>query len=187
MFCVEIPEDEYQSLNLAPRSKGLHLSDIINDIERVMYPKEYERTQGMTNPVWAEIGFKWERVLDLENRFSAAWKDGLGKRPGEIVRDGIIMSPDGECVADGYIEEYKCTWKSAKKTPVDIWRWMVQTKAYCYGMGVNVVKFRVCYVNGYYDFNEGPVRKTFLIEFTDEELEGNWSMIVNHAKSRGWI
>lgn len=181
----EISVPQFQTLNLAPRSEGLHLSDVLNDIERVLFKDEAERKSNFNNPYWAEIGFLWERLLEL------AWKDMLGKRPGEVVRDGIICSPDGECVKDGYIEEYKCTWKSTKKKPWEIWRWMVQVKSYCYVMGVNMVMFHVLHVNGDYSFfrgntDGGPEYKQYMILFTDNELQDNWNMIKDHAeKLRG--
>lgn len=183
MECLRLEKGVFITLNktVNNRSKGLHLSDIINDIEKTLYPQEAERKKGFKSSLWAEIGFMWEEALSM------AWRNLLGKRPGEIIKDGIACSPDGECIDEGYIEEYKCTWRSTKTAPWDIWRWIIQTKAYCYVLGVSTVIFYVVYINGDYRENREPTDERFLINYTDAELRDNWSMLVNHAKMRGWL
>lgn len=181
MTISELPEITVQQLSSAiyattgPRSSGIHLSDIINDIEAVLYPKEAERKSEMTNSWFACVGFIWEQVLSL----AFAWL--LGQRPKEIIKDGIACSPDGINDELELVDEYKCTWRSSKHTPDEVWRWMVQTKAYCYAASYNVVRFHVLYVMGDYKFS-GPQCKVFLIEFTNEELISNWLMLKQHKE-----
>lgn len=179
MNCVELPDVKFNSCNLAPRSPGLHLSDIMNDIERVLYPKDYAK-KDRSNNLFAEVGFVFEEALTL------GWKSLIGQRPGEVSCDGVVCSPDGLDKPMGLIEEYKCTWRSSRHKPWDIWRWIMQTKAYCYVCGVNLVRFHVLYVMGDYKFS-GPQYRVYLIEYTDQELQANWTLLVDHAKALGWL
>lgn len=170
MECTEITCDV--PLIRGPyRSKGLHLTDIIQDMLLVL-GKDYK---GPDNPLWAEVGFVWEELLSM------AWGSALGARPGEVELDGVVMSPDGLDRAHGILEEYKATWRSTNtvKTPCDEWKWMTQVKAYCKALGVTTVRFRILYLMGDYR-GSGPVYKEFFIEFTSQELDDNWNMLSLH-------
>ena len=175
-----IPTDNKFPVDLAlkvDRSPGLHLSTIYGDLETILFnPRKTD------NPLWAQVGFIWEELLTM------AFKSALGVRPGEFRYDGVIGSPDGVCYDLGYIDEYKCTWKSAKKTIEDMWKWQAQTKGYCkmVGNGITTVRFRVLYINGYWDGN-GPVYRDNYVVYEESEIEDNWIMLINHAKSRGWL
>lgn len=157
----------------------LHLSDIYTDLEKTLFPKS--TSADCTNPLWAEVGFMWETLL------STVLTDHCTERPGEIELDGIIGSPDGFDPHTGILDEYKATWKSIKNAhPSNVWKWMVQVKGYCKMLGVNTVRFHVLYVVGDYR-GSGPLYRSYLFCFTDQEIEENWSMLVNHAKARGWL
>lgn len=182
MQITELPEITIQTLvqqiyaTTGPRSPGLHLSNIIDDIEQLLYPKEYDRKKNIKNDWFACVGFIWEQVLSL----AFSWL--LGHRPQEIILDGIACSPDGINDELELVDEYKATWCSSKTQPQDIWRWMIQIKAYCYVAGYNIARFHVLYIMGDYKFS-GPKCMSFLIEFTDDELISNWMMLVEHAKT----
>lgn len=182
MTITELPEITVNELaqqiyaTTGPRSPGLHLSNIIDDIEQLLYPKEYDRKKNINNSWFACIGFIWEQVLSL----AFSWL--LGQRPQEVIKDDIACSPDGINHELELVDEYKCTWRSSKTKPQDIWRWMIQIKAYCYVSGYNLARFHVLYVMGDYKFS-GPQCLLFLIEFSREELENNWNMLVEHAKT----
>lgn len=157
----------------------LHLSDIYTDLERVLFTKT--SNADMTNPLWAEVGFLWE---DLLTRVLA---DHCGARPGEVELDGIVGSPDGYDPDSGILYEYKSTWKSVKNAhPKDVWKWMTQVKGYCMMLGVSTVIFHVFYIMGDYR-GSGPLYRSYLFTFTERELQENWQMLKNHAKSRGWL
>ena len=157
------------------RSPGLHVSQIYSDLEDILFaPRKTD------NPLWSQLGFVWEILLE------SAFKKALGIRPGEYTLDGIIGSPDGVNYRDGYIEELKVSWKSAKRPIESIWRYMTQVKAYLKMTGLRVVRFRVFYVNGFYD-GEGPYYRDCFITFTQEEIDNNWEMLNSHAKSKGWL
>ncbi|MFW9899872.1 MAG: hypothetical protein ACFFDY_01135 [Candidatus Thorarchaeota archaeon] len=182
MTTIELPEimanDIVEKIynTTGPRSKDLHLTAIINDIEKILYPKEYERKKGFSNPWFAVIGFIWEECLTL------AFKSLLGFRPKAIHKDGIACSPDGIKPEQEIVDEYKCTWRSTKTKPWNVWKWMVQIKAYCYVSGYNIARFHVLYIMGDYKFT-GPKCIPFLLEFTDEELQNNWDMLLEHART----
>jgi len=171
-----------------PRSEGLHVSKIIHDLADELgfgnKPSKSSRSidESMLNKM-GEIGFMWEDVL------SRVFGDRLGDRPGEIEDDGIIMSPDGINVDDGgdlILEEYKFTWRSDRRLPMENWVWMAQTKAYCRAIGATAVVFRVLYCCGDYT-PPFPKYYEYKITFTYRDLEENWSMILNHARGKGWL
>lgn len=167
------------------RTQGVHLTDIIRDIME---------SSGMSKTIsgasWgrdqlnmaAEIGFLWEDVLEM------ALKERLPCRIGEIEVDGITMSPDGieEYEGEAILSEYKLVWSSSNRNPADNWKWMAQTKGYCYGLGLRRVRMYNLYLNGDWR-GTGPKPKGFLIDFTDLEIQENWEMIVGHARRKGWI
>ena len=158
-----------------PRSPGLHVTKIIKAMEEEVFHKKYANWE---NAMY--IGFIWEELLSL------AFREYLGKRPDELELDGIAGSPDGIDFENWILEEYKCTWRSAKTPPWEIWKYMTQVKAYCKMLDTRVVKMRILYLNGYYD-GKGPVYKCYLISFTQLEIEENWIMLVNYARSKGWL
>ncbi len=160
-----------------PRSPGLHLSDIIHDIANTSGISNYKRDTGVT--LRMEMGFLWEEVLTL------ALKERIPCRM-EIKQDGIYMSPDGIDVPSWELHEYKATWSSSNKSPLDNWRWMTQVKSYCYGTGTEICNLHVFYVNGDYK-GTGPEYLTYRIRFTPMELQENWGMVLSHARSKGWI
>ena len=176
MEVINLNEEFPKDLSLLTnRSKGLHVSQIYGDLEDILFsPRK------TNNKLWATVGFIWEILLEL------AFKEALGVRPGELELDGIIGSPDGINWEGGYIEEYKLTWSSAKKPIESKWKWMTQVMAYCKMAGLTVVRFRVFYINGDYSF-EGPIYKSAFITFTQEEIDTNWQMLVNHAKAKEWL
>lgn len=160
------------------RSKGLHLTDIIKDI---MVTSGMMEDGGPFMPnLRTEMGFIWEDLI------SAVLRERTPCRPGEISLDGIAMSPDGFDWEGWILWEYKATWKSSNRSPLDDWRWMAQVKSYCKGMGCTQCKMWVLYVNGDYK-GQGPSSQLFTIDFTQQEIDENWEMIINHARSKGWI
>ena len=166
-----------------PRSPGLHQSDIIKDImdKSGMSPSIGGNSWGNTQlEIAGEVGFMWEEIL------SSAFKSRLPDRIGEIVVDGIAMSPDGLDVEEWALWEYKAVWSSSKRLPIDTWKWMVQCKGYCHGLGVNTVKMAILYLNGDWK-GSGPEYRGYRIVYTPLEITENWEMLVGHAKRRGWL
>ncbi len=179
-----------------PRSTDtVHLTDVMKSLEEdldIGYKGDGFQDKFLT----MEIGFWWEDVLEF------AFGERSAIRVGEVECDGIVGSPDGVNTNPGWIdddgivliepsdklilEEYKCTWKSARSGLNNVWKYMTQTKSYCHMVGTNVVIFKVCYLMGFYK-GDGPVYREAYITYTDEELENNWNMIITHAKEKGMI
>ena len=171
-----------------PRSPGLHLTDVVKDLMVVSGMDQGK--QSWSRQPTMNAGFIWEEVLfaNWEEPLSAAFAKLLGHKlewyqTGELELDGIYLTPDGLHAAhQGWIlQEAKCTWKSAKNSPVDNWRYMVQAKSYCIALKINRVMFHILHLMGDYK-GSGPQYKPWLITFTPEELVENWQMITNHAE-----
>jgi hypothetical protein len=188
-----------------PRSPGLHFSDIRESILKDITPKKRakrftrsespeatneQRGEGESDargPLfhnYIQGGFTFEHALE---RSLVERRAGIF-RPGEIVKDGIAMSPDGICIDDWTLEEFKFTWKSSNGAPEDpkFWGWIIQMKAYCHALEINRARLRAFFVNGDYKAKT-PEYKVWQFVFTDEELHENWQMIVQHAKQKGWL
>jgi len=161
--------------NTEPRAEGIHLSDVIKQIE-IDSGLAYSGPGFTDMELTAEIGLLWEDVL------SRVMADKYACRPSQICLDGVWMSPDG--INDDpldevpmVIEEYKATWKSARRCPSDDFKYMTQIKSYCYAMGTNVAVMRIFYIMGDYK-GSGPLYRVSRITFDQRELEINWDMIL---------
>jgi hypothetical protein len=158
-----------------------HLTEVIKYIES-MTGKGYRDDGVWQRVLMFECGFMWEEVIEeaLSKRYG-----GELIRPGEVELDEVVGSPDGVRVVDGewVVHEYKFTWKSARR-PIDndnAWYYLTQLKSYCYMLGASKAVLHVLYINGDYK-TERPCYREYEIEFSEEELESNWVMIVNAAK-----
>lgn len=163
-----------------PRTQGCHVYDIIKSIMIDLGEKQYkESPQGR---IIMETGFLWERALE------SAWGEHLGRRPGEVIVDGVIGSPDGIKIATdkNIVEEYKCTWKSANRMPDENLNWLIQTKAYCFMLECTTCHLHVLHLNGDYK-PPRPMYKLWELEYSPQELIDNWSMMINHARSKGLL
>lgn len=160
--------------------KRPHLTSIISYIEDTIRSGGYGKKRAGFKDLSAtmEVGFLWEEVLSM-----AYAKRYTQLHTKEIEEDGIIMSPDGygpdPLGSSMVLEEYKSTWRSSRRDPLDEWKWMTQVKAYCYAMGLNTAVMRILYIVGDWK-GSGPEHIVARIEFSNEELEDNWKMIVAH-------
>jgi hypothetical protein len=129
-----------------------------------------------------------------------AWEEWYGAQHpeidfhgiGEIVRDGIIGSPDGlEATQDGelIVHEIKLTWKSSRddrESPearlAAEWMWMAQIKCYMAMLAkiASAPVARAClhvfWVCGNYK-GSGPQAKRYELEFDPAEVESTWKQI----------
>ncbi len=180
---VEIVElNEEFPLTLVERSTDRpHVGEIIHDM---LIDLGIGKRFNTDNPYQFEKGFMWERLLSMALPIRV-------ERPGEIVLDGIILTPDGvgfnNQIQESVVEEYKCTARSSNGNPADNVGWMMQVKAYCWALGLRHAIMRALYLAGNYGNERSPIPKTYLITFTGEELELNWRAIVMYAKSRGLV
>ena len=169
-------------LTLVERSHDKpHVADIIHGM---LIDLGIQKRGGGSNPYQFEKGYMWERLLSMALPNAAV-------RPGEIELDGIILSPDGigwsEWIQEDVVEEYKCTARSSNGNPANNTGWMMQVKAYCKGIGTLSAVMRILYLNGDYGRDRNPTPKTFLIMFTQEEIDESWNAIVAYARDRGLI
>jgi len=159
------------------RSEGVHVSEVIHRLLNDLYGNK-ERPIDEQTKLAMEAGFMWEEALSL------AWRYMLGMRPGELIVDGIALSPDG-IKFDGnklIVEEYKFTSISSNKSPLDVQRWLLQTSSYCYAVGTDTAEFHVLHYNGDYTRPYKRIYRVYRIQFGEQELKDNWEMIVNYAK-----
>ena len=162
-----------------PRAEGLHLGAVIKDLmdsSGLGY-----KGDGFTDmELTAEIGLLWENVL------SRIMGDKYALRPSQIQCDGIWMSPDGigpDPMGEVplVVEEYKATWQSTRRSPVDNFYYMCQVKSYCRAIGTDTAIMRIFYLMGDYK-GSGPIYRVARLKFHQLELDQNWEMIVKHKE-----
>jgi len=170
-----------------PRSQAketgkLHVSDIIRYI---MYLLDIAPYADWELNIAAEIGFCWEEVL--EDAYAKRYIPEA-VRLDELELDNIIGSPDGfgEHPLDpnrGCDHEYKVTWKSIRHPLEDNFYYMTQFKAYCKMIGTDATLLRILYLFGDWKERKGPQAPgPYLFTYTQQEIDENWEMILNHAK-----
>jgi hypothetical protein len=167
--------------------EGLHVSRIISDMLQTIDPKRYEKDKPLP-AVKLTGGVAFER--ELEKILTKSIPGGF--RPDPIQVDGIWMSPDNVATDPWRVREFKLSWYSLKTKPCPFhdvyWPWRTQIMAYLKGIEGNIGELWGYFVNGDYPVGApSPQLKGFVIDFSDQEIEENWGMLVNHAKHRGWL
>lgn len=176
---------------LPPRSGGLHLSQIYGDIEETLAKKRRaEMPQGGLDAYRAQ-GFIWEHILG--DAMSVSLSSNTWVRPGELDCDGIACSPDLFDTSDCSVVETKATYRSFRKMGEgaegirdEFWVWKVQMQGYCHAMGTRTSKLYALFVNGDYK-KFTPMFRAWQFEWSEQELQENWKMLVDHARRRGWL
>lgn len=203
---IEPLDDDKALMTLVGQSGGertrnkLHLSDIYKVLMKRLQPKRF--TDAPMNMTRIEAGLLFESMLE-----EALAKKYATVRPGEVVSDeGIYMSPDGVNPVLLAGEEFKCTWMSSRAGVMDengqplekFVHWFIQMMGYAKWLDVDRFILRVFFVNGNYnrsgklqsgeaDPESGPTLKSYDIRFTQEEVEENWTMLINVAKEAGLL
>lgn len=185
-----------------PRTPGLHVSSLIRCIAA---------ETGILKPEWVEdlslvdvreitdftqvlrilIGLAWEVM------YADTIKDSVLDHPGEVCVDGVYMTPDGESVSvvrvengveiyDVVVHEYKTTYKSTR-TVGDLstqWIWLAQIKAYCKAKGTRYAQVHCLFLCGDYKFPIKPDFRVWFVEFTQEEIDRNWDLLMDYRQMR---
>ena len=196
MIVHEIPAEISLPEPLTPRSAGIHVSGIIRAIATeagILKPEVAEEVslvdaRSITDPIAIlriSLGLAWEE-------YYLPKVPGLVDHPGEMKVDGVYMTHDGESldvVTTEHTQRYetvchecKLTWKSTK-TVGDLsnqFMWLCQIKAYCKGLNTRFAKLHVYFVCGDYTYPIRPQLRVWLIEFTEEEISGNWDMLIDY-------
>jgi hypothetical protein len=183
---VEEVPFEIQMPNDMTRTPGLHLSDVIRDLAL---------RSGILDAKWADgdqdmsmmfLGLAWEEWISKQHK-------EIIFHPGEIIRDGILMSPDGITMTRKglRLNEFKYTRKSLRAFEESlrnghkkVWMWVAQVMAYSYGLETLEAYLHVMFANGDYGRELGggnPRYKVFSLSFSQLELKSNWDMILRHA------
>ena len=196
-----------------PRTSGIHLSSIIRHValKTGLLAKEYGEGPGLNEIIRDTppdavgrdgrlmkiiIGYAWEswlkrKLAERNTRFIA--------EPGEVLRDGIIGTPDGlEIIYDTpqrffglltgttIVHEIKATWKTSARPIEEEIMWLQQAMGYCWmlegelGEPCRVAVFHPIYLCGDYRANRLPIYSPITCEFEQKELEMNWQMILDH-------
>lgn len=126
--------------------------------------------------------------------------------PGELCVDGIYLTPDGESLdmvlsngVWGYeqaIHEVKFTYKSINTVAPRLvkghgypdlesqWMWLTQAKAYAKAKKCRVVYFHVNFACGDYSRPIRPVLLCWRIDFTQEEIDESWDLLLDYVRER---
>lgn len=186
------------------RSPGTHVSGIIRAIAMhtgILKP------DGVDEPSMADIKMITDQVAVTRILIGLAWeeyylgvflkRDKVQKHPGELSVDGIHMSPDGISrdwlkplhgvgVMITRVHEVKATYKSIN-TVGDMsnqWLWLTQVKAYCKGLKTTHAKLHVLFLCGDYKMPIRPIVREWTLEFTQHEIDENWSMLKEYRDYR---
>lgn len=207
-----VPSSEHE------RTPGVHISSVIRNIafdNKILKP-EYVEDFALVE-VTGHSDVWWGRLspdVKLKISMGLAWEGwympnlkGVDHQPGEMVLNGVYMTPDGESIDFVYapmedfggrkvydqptkyelaLHECKLTYKSTK-TVGDLatqWLWLAQLKGYCKGMGTTVAFLHVLFVCGDYGFPIRPLLKVWRVVFTELELNDNWDTMTTYIKSR---
>ena len=175
------------------RTSGVHLSGILRAVAQrtnILKPdkEDLDSISSTIDPYlvgshgglmrWV-IGYCWEDWMG--SRVS-----GMTYHPGEIVLDGVIMTPDGIELSylDGayVLHEFKATFKSSKKHVTETAMWMWQGMGYLAGMSAKYQEactravYHVLHLRGDYSGID-PMYVATEVEFEEEEIRTAWGMI----------
>jgi hypothetical protein len=170
-------------LPMLSRSPGTHLSAIIHDLcVRLGYYKERGRDHlDMTR---MQLGCALE---DSVIQRYAAHYPGRYIQPGEVQADGVYITPDLLDTESWAAEEVKLTWMGAVDDPLSdkLRRYWWQILGECVGLGTDVGRLNVTFINGDYRGERRPINRVWERRFTRQELADTWGMLVNHGKKIG--
>lgn len=172
------------------RSSGIHLmADVLRPAlikSGILKPLDKEQLE------IDEFPFRMACGMAMESWFQGLWPDMIWQ-PGELVKDGIIMTPDGVTLdggeltgGEGLLEEMKATWCSRRTYGKDITEhrtWMFQDAGYLNGIELRYVRQHVWWMCG--DYKQGPptpMYVTYLLEFSQWELDDFWKNVVLNNK-----
>lgn len=186
-----------QSASSGIRTLGvLHLSDIYSNLMKRLQPARFGAPIDDDARRRMEVGILFEQILEkaLIEKYATV-------RPGEIVSpEGIFMSPDGANPTLDAGEEYKATWMSCRVAdgghlyldelghPNDKFQhWFFQMMGYAKWLNTTRFLLRTLFINGDYSRPYTPQLLTHLIQFSQEEIDGNWIFLMNHAREEGLL
>jgi hypothetical protein len=180
--------------NLPRSSNGKpHLTDIIRDIA-LSIGKSKGRGDINDDDLnhYAMGGWCWEHLWDMAFKEAFTGDDRTIYQPGEYELDGIVGTPDRIRIEpDGTLTliELKARWMSAYKfdsLEINFWQELTQIKSYQKMTGASRAELHAFFVAGNWR-PPTPIAKGVLLDFTDREIDENWSQIVGWARKKGWV
>lgn len=168
------------------RTEGIHLSNIIKWILTNLDPDTYK--QGEISPelraLW-EMGFIWEDAIAdaMVRRYERSTSRMVVQQ--EVLMDGVYMTPDAFDLRAWLLHEYKFTRISSDRpiTDVKFRHWLWQAKSYLRFYSATEAHVIVMHVMGNYRDKQFPVAKRWVLEFSHQEIEANWRMILGAKRS----
>lgn len=179
------------------------MSTIYGDLYQDLEPKRYTRGTE-PDPLRLEAGLAFESFLEdaIRSRLCG------GGRPDELthVEPGIVTpilyNPD-LIIFNSHIRvgEIKLTWMSSRMVPREaansfppkFEKYFTQMKSYCRCLETPYARLIGFFVMGDYQYYTdaagdkkpcGPELLAWDIEFSKRELDENWAMMLNHARSK---
>ena len=181
-----------------PRSKGVHLTEIRDWIGRAIHAHGFDPKSGWAEDplrLAAETGYIWETLFTagMIQRLCGRELAGHHIEPiGEVMRDGVIGTPDGFDFTAWELHEFKCTWASCDMVIADdpklkAWKWLYQIKGYMAMMSSRnffpydclTTHIWVLHLNGDYKKVRTPVAKHHVVSASIKELETHWRDMVS--------
>ena len=183
---IRAVEHNIDLLASGPRSTGLHVSDLYNNLYADIDPKRYGGTDG-PNTVKMAMGLAWETHLE-----KCLLRSGVNaQRPGEFVTsEGIAFNPD-LYILNGHERggEIKLTYMSEADTLDDpkFSKWHSQMKTYGHHLQLPQWRLYALFVNGDYRCNRNPILRTYDIEYSGREMKEEWTGLCNHGRHKGLL
>lgn len=176
-----------------PRTSGIHLSGVLRAIAqhtRILKHDNEDLATLIANHDPYTVG---SNGLLMRLIIGYAWEDWISRRipglvyhPGEIILDGIIMTPDGvhmdEDTGEYVLDEFKATFKSAKKHVSESPMWMWQGAGYLKGLAHKYREpctravYHVLHLRGDYSGID-PMYVATEVEFEPAEIETTWNTV----------
>lgn len=181
-----------------PRSPGFHLGAIVQDKGQALgfIPMRRPSPPGRKE-AYFDCGFTWEDALEREFKRRQAIRSvskverersHMETKKGwsyvtqcECDEEGIFMTPDLVWLLKmeaQQLDEFKWTFSTPPKNPAKLleekWAWRVSTHCYARAVGVNRVRFVVCWVGRYPD----PIE--YIFEYNTRDMDTEWNMVLEH-------
>lgn len=202
IFKLRVPIDN-------TRSTGLHLSSVLRDLalRSGVLDQQYAEQGNLDENIILHVGLAVEDYLAKCQHPEICYHPGELHLDGIAMSPDGITLIDSEDLADKFqveldtwvLSEFKVTRKSSRDfkeslrlraKKVLLWLWQVQAYRYAMnkrceaGLECYIARLHIFFLNGDYS-REGPggqpCYQIFQLEFTPEELESNWCMILSHA------
>lgn len=139
----------------------------------------FDRFTSEVYPLMPALGVAWE-----EFRASHYSESELLWQPGELERDGMFGTPDGLRIDLDPIPIWECKQTTKKfQSIAGLWMYLKQGLSYCAMSGNTRVLYDICFVLGDYTRPYQPKGQQSLVEFTENEVESWWKVLVKAARN----